>query len=54
MEDEGDTKFSYQAWNKYISIYLSVVCGKGQNKRIAPLSYFHGCRKRRLKDNTYA
>jgi hypothetical protein len=22
----------------------------GQNKRIAPLSFFHGCRKRRLKD----
>jgi hypothetical protein len=22
----------------------------GQNKRIAPLSVFHGCRKRRLKD----
>jgi hypothetical protein len=22
----------------------------GQNKRIAPLSFLHGCRKRRLKD----
>jgi hypothetical protein len=29
---------------------VSLVWGPGQNKRIAPLSFLHGCRKRRLKD----
>jgi hypothetical protein len=30
--------------------YPSLVWYPGQNKRIAPLFFFHGCRKRRLKD----
>jgi hypothetical protein len=30
--------------------YYSLVWCPGQNKRIAPLSFLHGCRKRRLKD----
>jgi glycerol-3-phosphate O-acyltransferase len=29
---------------------IRLVWCPGQNKRIAPLSFFHGCRKRRLKD----
>jgi hypothetical protein len=29
---------------------LSLVWCPGQNKRIAPVSFLHGCRKRRLKD----
>jgi hypothetical protein len=35
-----------------IIIYLniSLVWCPGQNKRIAPLSFLHGCSKRRLKD----
>jgi hypothetical protein len=30
--------------------FLCLVWCPGQTKRIAPLSFFHGCRKRRLKD----
>jgi hypothetical protein len=34
-----------------ISVFnLSLVWFPGQNKRMAILSLFHGCRKRRLKD----
>jgi hypothetical protein len=29
---------------------MSLVRAPGQNKRITPLSFIHGCRKRRLKD----
>jgi hypothetical protein len=32
----------------YVCTYGFVRC-RGQNKRIAPLPFFHGCRKRRLK-----
>jgi hypothetical protein len=31
-------------------IVIILVWCQGQNKRIAPLSFFNGCRKRRLKD----
>jgi hypothetical protein len=33
-----------------LSLTVSLVWCLGQNKRIAPLSFLHGCRKRRLKD----
>jgi hypothetical protein len=32
------------------NIIISLEWCLGQHKRIAPLSFFHGCRKRRLKD----
>jgi hypothetical protein len=32
---------------------VCLVCYPGQNNRIAPLSFLHGCRKRRLKNSTY-
>jgi hypothetical protein len=35
--------------SSFISMFRLVWC-PGQNKRIAPLSLLHGCRKRRLKD----
>jgi hypothetical protein len=35
---------------RLLSVYLRLVWCPVQNKRIAPLSFFHGCRKRRLKD----
>jgi hypothetical protein len=34
----------------YTYINYSLVWCPGQNKRIAPLSFLHGCCKRRLKD----
>jgi hypothetical protein len=33
-----------------IRLSISLVWCPGLNKKIAPLSFFHGCRKRRLKD----
>jgi hypothetical protein len=32
------------------NVLASLVWCPGQNKRIAPFSLFHGCRKRQLKD----
>jgi hypothetical protein len=34
----------------YLCLLISLVWCPGQNKRIAPLSFLHGCRKRRLND----
>jgi hypothetical protein len=34
----------------FADILTSLAWCPGQNKRIAPLSFLHGCRKRRLKD----
>jgi hypothetical protein len=39
-------------FNKYNVLKRHVWCPKRQNKRIAPLPFFLGCRKRRLKDNS--
>jgi hypothetical protein len=34
----------------HIIIQISLVWCPGQNKRISPLSFLHGCRKKRLND----
>jgi hypothetical protein len=34
----------------YVFVFKGLVWCPGQNKRIAPLSFLHGCRKRRLKN----
>jgi hypothetical protein len=40
--------------NNFNTLYiLCLAWYPGQNKRITHLSFFHGCRKRRLKDYTY-
>jgi hypothetical protein len=37
----------------YVNLFIDfLVWCPGQNKRIAPLSFLHGCRKRRLKINS--
>jgi hypothetical protein len=44
----------YTTLSNYFSSFptfiIIIVWCSGQNKRIAPLSFFHGCRNRRLKD----
>jgi hypothetical protein len=46
----GRTGFKTGLLNIRIVCLLGLVWCSGLNKRIAPLSFFHGCRKRRLKD----
>jgi hypothetical protein len=43
-------RFQWWLFIQFITFYHLVGFGFGQNKRIAPLSFLHGCRKRRLKD----
>jgi hypothetical protein len=57
MGNGRDVMYVCMQYNLYTSIYdlcmfirYGPVWCPGQNKRIAPLSFLHGCRKRRLKD----
>jgi hypothetical protein len=43
-------RITYSYNDSFNSFRLSLVWCPGRNKRIAPLSFLHGCRKRRLKD----
>jgi hypothetical protein len=36
--------------NYFYVLYLLIRVVSGTEEKIAPLSFFHGCRKRRLKD----
>jgi hypothetical protein len=45
-----DTWYDCENYLLLLLFYLCLVWCPGQNKRIAPLSFHHGCRKRRLKD----
>jgi hypothetical protein len=47
---EGQRSVEELGFNVSIISIISLVWCPGQNKRIAPLSFLHGCRKRRLKD----
>jgi hypothetical protein len=46
----GNLFIYYLSINSSINHQSSPVWCPAQNKRIAPLSFFHGCRKRQLKD----